>query len=180
MSYKKYNSLEYYQKFVKMEFQCSDCHYESGKKENVKRHILAKCQTAEIIEIPVEIKCEYCKKTYATSTSLSRHLKTCREKNKKQIPVLNKIDNFMYILQEREFIVTKQNVYKLGITKSLHNRINAYPKGSKIFCVMPVEDDPEIKFLHKFRERFISRADIGSEYFEGDINDMINALYTGI
>ena len=170
-----------------MEFKCSLCNYTCDNKRNVQRHIdkLIKCTEgiAEIIIVSTEIKCEYCKKTFSTTPNLKKHIKICKVKKNqevKQIPALIKIDNFMYILQEREFIVTKQNIYKLGITKSLHNRVNSYPKGSKIFCVMPVEDDPEIKFLHKFRESFISRADIGSEYFEGDINDMINALYTGI
>ena len=43
--------------------------------------------------------------------------------------------NYIYLLQEREFIKTKENVYKIGMTKKEnHKRFNQYPKGS-IFVI---------------------------------------------
>jgi len=179
-----------------MEFQCSLCNYQSKVKSSIRRHInkQIKCSNgdAEILEIPVEINCDFCQKTFTTEPSMKRHIKTCKvkiteelqneleEAKAKQIPIIESIDNFLYILQEREFILTRQNVYKLGITKTVRNRMTSYPKGSKIYCVLPVEGDPETKCLHKFRELFTSRVDIGSEYFEGNINDMINTLYENL
>ena len=164
------------------EFSCSVCQYTSDTKKSVKRHIDAKCVRAEIIEIPIDINCEYCTKSFTTIPNLKKHLKICKIKKdqaiKKQLEAkqITTIDNFMYILQEREFIHAKQNVYKLGITGAVRTRMNSYPKGSKVFCVMPVEGDPETKCLRKFRERFTSRVDIGSEYFEGEVQNMINTL----
>jgi hypothetical protein len=62
-----------------MEFACSVCQYTSPKKSSVIRHINKKQSCGpgikEIIEIPVEISCEYCKKKFNTNGSLSRHQK---------------------------------------------------------------------------------------------------------
>ena len=68
-----------------MEFACSVCQYTSSKKENVLRHINKKkgCGSGirEIVEIPIEIKCEFCNKHFATVTSLTRHQKdSCKSK----------------------------------------------------------------------------------------------------
>ena len=39
--------------------------------------------------------------------------------------------NYVYLLQEREFIKTNENIYKVGMTtKENHIRFNQYPKGS--------------------------------------------------
>ena len=39
--------------------------------------------------------------------------------------------NYIYLLQEREFIKTNESIYKIGRTKQEHNkRLNQYPKGS--------------------------------------------------
>jgi len=84
--------------------------------------------------------------------------------------------NYMYLLQEREFIRSEQPVYKMGITKTLYNRMGQYPKGSIIICVMPIDGDPETLCLHRFREIFIARTDIGSEYFQGNIDEMVKLL----
>ena len=41
--------------------------------------------------------------------------------------------DYIYLLQEREFITTNQNVYKLGKTKQDNlQRFKQYPKGSKL------------------------------------------------
>ena len=38
---------------------------------------------------------------------------------------------YIYLLQEREFIKTKETIYKIGKTKQVNNnRIAQYPKGS--------------------------------------------------
>ena len=79
--------------------------------------------------------------------------------------------------KNEKFFHNQTNIYKIGVTGAIHNRIGAYPKGSRIYCILPVEGDPEITCLHKFREEFISRLDIGREYFQGDITKMIKTLY---
>jgi hypothetical protein len=82
----------------------------------------------------------------------------------------------MYIIQEREFVNSKQSVYKVGITERINTRMGQYPKGSKIIFVMPVDGDPEFLCLQKFRILFIPRTDIGSEYFQGDAEIMVKTL----
>lgn len=67
-----------------MEFSCSLCDYKSILKTNVKRHIKSKdiCKEAKIIELNVDIICDFCSKTYASMPNLNRHLKTCKTKKK--------------------------------------------------------------------------------------------------
>ena len=68
-----------------MEYSCSVCEYTSDKKDNVMKHINRKRSCGpgvkEIVEVPVEIKCNYCNKNFASSTSLKYHLKhTCKNR----------------------------------------------------------------------------------------------------
>jgi len=68
-----------------MEFSCSICQYTSSNKEHVIRHINRKRSCGpgmkEIIEIPIEIKCEFCNKNFANQLSLGVHIKkNCKSK----------------------------------------------------------------------------------------------------
>jgi exonuclease VII large subunit len=77
-----------------MEFGCSICGYTSTQKEHVINHINRKrsCGPGDktIVEIPVEIKCEYCQKNFSTNRTLERHMRnTCKNK-KDQLEEENK------------------------------------------------------------------------------------------
>ena len=49
----------------------------------------------------------------------------------------NMVTNYIYLLQEREFIKTKENVYKIGRTKKEnYKRFHQYPKGSVLLFQM--------------------------------------------
>lgn len=78
----------------------------------------------------------------------------------------------IYIIQEREFI--GQNVYKIGRTVNIVNRMMSYPKGSIVrfhtTCKQLVYIEGEVK--KQFAENFIWRKDLGAEYFQGDVNHM--------
>ena len=67
-----------------MDFSCSKCNYTSSIKANIKKHISNKNKCgegiSEIIEVPVDINCEHCNKTFATGPSMKRHLKICKVK----------------------------------------------------------------------------------------------------
>ena len=43
-----------------------------------------------------------------------------------------KHEEYIYIIKEREFVISKENVYKLGMSKNVKNRMSDYPKGSQI------------------------------------------------
>ena len=83
--------------------------------------------------------------------------------------------SYIYLLIEREFINSNQSVYKVGKTNQPnYNRFKTYPNDSKILLHISVENCSEFEesILSIFRRTFIPRVDIGSEYFEGDVNLM--------
>lgn len=172
-----------------MEFKCSDCEYKSERKFNVETHIKKMCKNdAKVVNVEIEIKCEYCKNTFNTAPSMKRHLETCKIKkynlessivtDKEKIPIVShdivNYDNYIYILQEREFIRLYTHIYKIGVTNSLHNRMGHYPKSSKMIAVIPVNGNPEKLCLKKLKKSFIQRKDIGSEYFEGNLKLIVD------
>jgi transcriptional regulator NrdR family protein len=68
------------------EYSCSVCQYTSKKKDHVERHIKKKKSCGqgikEIIEIPIDVKCEYCNKIFSTYKTLEFHLKNnCKKKD---------------------------------------------------------------------------------------------------
>ena len=94
-----------------------------------------------------------------------------------------KCSHYIYLLQEREFIKTKENVYKVGRTeKENHSRFNQYPKGSVLLFQMICNDCKNIErqIIKLFKEKFIRKKDIGNEYFEGNFQLMIDIIYSTI
>jgi hypothetical protein len=90
---------------------------------------------------------------------------------------------YIYLLKEREFINANQELYKVGRTKQKNQtRFKQYPKGSVLYFQMICFDcnNIEKKVLNLFKEIFNHRKDIGSEYFEGDYNEMISIIYSTI
>jgi hypothetical protein len=69
-----------------MEFGCSICEYTSKQKKDVIRHINRKRSCGpgikEIVEIPIDIKCEYCDKDFSSMQNLKYHQKhNCKQKD---------------------------------------------------------------------------------------------------
>lgn len=97
------------------------------------------------------------------------------------VPIENiNISNYIYLLQEREFIRTKENVYKIGKTKQEDlKRFSKYPKGSKLLFHIICNDCDKIEKLviKEFKNNFKQRTEIGTEYFEGDYKMMLNIIY---
>ena len=91
--------------------------------------------------------------------------------------------NYIYLLQEREFIKTNENIYKVGMTqKENFERFNQYPKGSVLLFQIICHDckNMEVQVIKQFKEKFIQRKDIGSEYFEGNYKSMIDIIYSTV
>lgn len=65
----------------------------------------------------------------------------------------------IYLLQEREFINSEKNIYKIGKTKNVKSRMYGYPKGSEIKILHECDDcDKSEKDLIKlFDEKFTQR-----------------------
>ena len=87
---------------------------------------------------------------------------------------------YLYIVQEREFIKTKENVYKIGKTINMKNRMPSYPKQSILhmcfYCYTNI-DVVEKDMIKHFDEHFKNRSDIGREYYEGNLSSMIQLFF---
>ena len=84
----------------------------------------------------------------------------------------------VYLLITREFYNARQNVYKIGRSSNIQSRFKTYPNGSITLIVRPCKDcvESEKVIMREFKERFVQRVDIGSEYFEGDVVEMIETF----
>jgi hypothetical protein len=88
-------------------------------------------------------------------------------------------NEFIYLIKEREFIKTKEPIYKIGKTKQENlQRIKSYPNGSILLLYIITNDcdKKEKEIIQKLKEHFIHKKDIGNEYFMGDYNYMINII----
>ena len=89
-------------------------------------------------------------------------------------------EGYIYLLIEREFIKTNENIYKIGKTKQeFGKRFKNYPNGSKLFLHLYVKnvDVFEKTLIDLFGLEFKKRSDIGYEYFEGDVDCMKKLIY---
>jgi len=90
---------------------------------------------------------------------------------------------YIYLLQEREFVVTQQDIFKIG--KSRQNnlgRISQYPNGTQLVMQIRCKncDVTERKLIALFTKNFKRRRDIGLEYFEGNYHDMVRYIFEEI
>ena len=93
------------------------------------------------------------------------------------------MSNSIYLIQEREFINSGENVYKIGKTKQDNlKRFKQYPKGSKLLLQQICDDCDKLEkeLIADFKNKFIHRKDIGNEYFEGDYKEMLKDIHNKI
>jgi hypothetical protein len=95
---------------------------------------------------------------------------------------------YIYLIKEREFVNSNQNVFKVGRTiqktpTCYLERLKDYKRGSQVLSVLHVDCDDcehiESKVKDTFNKMF-KRHNDGHEYFEGDPKTMsmaINAIY---
>ena len=113
---------------------------------------------------------------YLINYNLDRWNKEINCKNN-TIPEKN---NYVYLLKEREFIKTKEPIYKIGkTTQENFKRFRQYPKQSTLLFHMICDDCDEVekKIMILFSHKYINRTDIGNEYFEGDYHSMIDDIF---
>lgn len=86
---------------------------------------------------------------------------------------------YVYLLQEREFVDKKEEIYKVGrSTQPNHKRFQSYPKGSKLLYQFTCDDcvKAEKTILQKFGEMFVQCKDYGTEYFRGNYREMFDVM----
>ena len=90
---------------------------------------------------------------------------------------LNNYDEteYIYLLQEREFVINNLPIYKIGRTCNMVNRLKNYPKNSFLILLFPVLKKNKVEEIIKkeFIENFEQRREIGIEYFQGNKKEMI-------
>ena len=81
----------------------------------------------------------------------------------------------LYMIKEREFVKTNENVYKIGKSTSIKSRMPSYPKNSIIYGIVYSSDvhKAEKDLIRHFDGRFKRRPDIGREYYEAGEDDIV-------
>lgn len=121
---------------------------------------------------------EKLEKLEAQNKDLCNKISKISKKNDTSIIKMNDQNN-IYLIQEREFIKTEEDIYKIGkTTRDVEKRKKEYPKGSKMYFNTSVSDchKCEDKIKEVFNEEFVQRLDIGTEYFEGNLKDMMKKI----
>lgn len=93
----------------------------------------------------------------------------------------NRINNnveYIYIIHPIQCI--NMNVYKIGRTNNIINRYKQYPKGSELLFNIICKDSKEIEKIIlnnlKSNNNYIQIKKYGSEYFQCDLNYLINDI----
>ena len=90
---------------------------------------------------------------------------------------------YIYLLQEREFINSNSNIYKIGKTEQENlKRFKNYPNDSKLILHITCKNCHicEKDILKICREQFIQKKEIGNEYFEGCYMKMMKIIFSYI
>jgi hypothetical protein len=100
-------------------------------------------------------------------------------KNIENQSINEKNENYIYMLKEREFIKSGEDIFKIGKTKvGIFQRFSQYPKKSKLlFCFNCQNCDTlEILIIKTLKNKYKQRVDIGREYFEGNYLEILKDL----
>lgn len=86
---------------------------------------------------------------------------------------------WVYLLIEREFLKTKEAIYKIGRTDDWDSRVKQYPKGSALLGLVHVSNSvsAEKALVATFKQQFAARRDIGREYFEGEHQAVLTSFF---
>lgn len=83
---------------------------------------------------------------------------------------------YIYLLQTREFVNSKEPIYKIGKTTKLNfTRFNQYPQGSVLLFQSSCFDCNKLEreIIQLFKSKYKVRRSIGRESFEGNPHEMI-------
>ena len=169
------NIIKIEENIIKIEnniFYCKKCNKKYKTEKSYIKHE-EKCNGLNILA------CPKCKKIFSNRASKSEHIKRNNCKEKIIIETNPNLYQYIYLLHEREFIKTNENIYKIGKSKQENTkRISSYPKGSKLLFQIICNDcdDLENKLINKFKIICNHKKEIGNEYFQGDCYKMITEI----
>lgn len=134
----------------------------------------------EIIDLQIETE-----KQQKLIEEQQKQIKDLQQENKRLKSIIQSQNNqtqeeeeCIYLLQEREFVNSGENIYKIGRTSNFKNRMSDYPKGSKLLHVKTTSNSTkdEEELLKIFNCMFINRTDIGKEYFQGNLKGLSDTI----
>lgn len=167
-------------------YLCKICNYKTNYKSHFKKHLNSKIHLLNEKNISNNLTCPRCNEIFRDKYNLDRHLL-------RKIPcnsqiIINDCNNitnndyetdYIYLIKERSFVLTNQNIFKIGrTTLSNLKRFNRYPKGYKIVFLISCTNSLKLEniLINIFKEKYIHKTDYGREYFQGDKNKMINDI----
>jgi hypothetical protein len=163
---------------VKEEFGCIDCKYSTFCKASMQKHLSSEKHIEQMKPKVVDIEwihqCLICFKKCNSQSAFWYHKQVCLPPVIKEEDVKH-IFQYIYLIQEREFVKTNEKVYKIGKTKQPNfERFKQYSKDSILISQISCLDCDvcEKQLIQIFKVKYLQRTDIGTEYFEGDYNSM--------
>lgn len=99
--------------------------------------------------------------------------------NDNNINIKENHTNYIYLLQEREFISLNENTYKIGRSEiGPYDRFYTYPTKSKLLYLQYVENAVSMEkiLIGYFHKYFIYCKGYGKEYFTGIYENMISLM----
>ena len=158
--------------YEKAEMVCG----EMVTKPNIARHRKScrHCKTIKYLKEEVALLRSLCK--VKSSEDIVNGLQSTMDQTQGEYRQIDKENGgCLYIIQTRESIRLEENVYKIGKTCDIQKRLNSYPKGSSLYKMIKVSDRhlAEKLVLREFRQKFIKREEMGNEYFQGNLQEMM-------
>ena len=161
------------------------CNVEFKRHINTKKHITnndSKFQNNEQIDFN-KLQINFDKLQIEFDKLTNENAKLVNENNLLKSNMNKNVDHseYIYIIHERTFVELNANIYKIGKTKNIKNRLNGYSKGSKLLFSITCNNctESENKILHylKSNTKYIHAKEYGKEYFQCNLEDLISDIY---
>jgi hypothetical protein len=92
------------------------------------------------------------------------------------------INEGIYLLKEERFIETNRNIYKIGRSNHIYERVSSYENGTIVYLMVACNNSKSIEseLIKIFYKHFKKNKYYGTEYFTGDVNKMKNIIFNYI
>jgi hypothetical protein len=159
------------------ECECRFCNKEFSRIDSLHRHTITCKSRKEYLENLLK---QNNKKIINNNTTTDNNINNTDKQSNVDPKINEEITNSIYLVKEREFILLKKEIYKIGKTKQPGlKRFKKYPNGSILLIQVRTTDCDiaEKDLLNIFKTKFKHCKEIGNEYFEGSSFDMENEIY---